>query len=58
MEKEQKLIADIDLLFDIYCKDKKQRSEIENSYGLKMTEKDLNFYLDQKTKRAKVPQLS
>ena len=43
-------MADIDSLFDIYFEDTKQRSEIEKSYGLKMTGKDFS-YLDQRTER-------
>ena len=57
LEKEQKLMADIDSLFDVYCEAAKQHCEREKSYGLKMTEKYLNLYLDQKAKKAKVLQL-
>ena len=50
-EKELKLMGNIDLLFDIYFDDTKQCSKIEKSHGLKMIEKDFDFYLDQKTER-------
>ena len=44
-------MADIDLLFDIHCEGRKQSSKIKELYGLKMTKKDFNFYVDQKTER-------
>ena len=42
------LMKNLDSLFDINREGAKQRSKIGKSYGLKMTEKDCNFYLDQK----------
>ena len=48
-------MANINSLFDIYCEDTKQRSEVEKSNGLKMTKKDFSFYLDRETERKQKP---
>ena len=52
LKKEQNSMADIGSLFDICCEDTKQCNEIEESHKLKMTEKDFDFYLDQKTEES------
>ena len=40
-------LSDADLLFDIFCKDDKQRRKLEELYKLRMTEADFAFDNDQ-----------
>ena len=44
-------MADVDNLFDIFCKDDLQRRKLEELYKLRMTESDFAFYNDQKGPR-------
>ena len=44
-------MADINDLFDIFCKDNQQRRKVEEKYKLRMTESDFDFYNDQKGPR-------
>ena len=44
-------MSDANDLFDIFCKDSSQRRELEEKFLLQMTQKDHEFYEDQKGPR-------
>ena len=49
--KENQFMSDANDLFDIFCKDSSQRRELEEKFLLRMTQKDHEFYEDQKGPR-------
>ena len=50
-EKESQFLQDIDKLFDIFCTDKHQRLCLERQYKLRMSDRDYEYYEDQKEDR-------
>jgi len=48
LPKQAEFMRDMDELFDISCSDNKQRSQLEKQHLLRMTDKDFEFYSDQK----------
>ena len=48
LERKSKFLQDIDKLFDIFCLDKHQRLCLERQYNLRMSDKDYEYYEDQK----------
>ena len=51
LERESKFLQDIGKLFDIFCLDKHQRLCLERQYNLRMSDKDYEYYKDQKEDR-------
>ena len=49
--KKVKFMEDMNVLFDIYCKNSEQRFKLEKKYLLKMAPVDYQFYEDQKGPR-------
>jgi len=50
-QKEAQFMRDMDELFDISCSDDQQRRQLEKQHLLPMTDKDFEFYSDQKGPR-------
>ena len=51
LERQADFCSDLDELFDIYCKDRKQRHKLEIQRNLRMADVDFSFYDDQKGPR-------
>ena len=51
LQKEAKLMRDMDELFDIFCSDNQQRRQLGKQHLLRMTDKDYEFYSDQEGPR-------
>ena len=48
LQQEAEFIRDMDELFDIFFSDDQQRRQLEIQHLLRMTDKDFEFYSDQK----------
>ena len=48
LQKEAEFMRDMDELSDIFCSDDQQRRQLEKQHLLRMTDKDFEFYSDQK----------
>ena len=53
LQKEAEFMREMDELFDIFFSDDQQRKQLEKQYLLRMTDKDFEFYSNQKGPRLK-----
>ena len=51
LQKEAEFLRDMDELLDNFCSDDQQRRQLEKQHLLRMTDKDFEFYSDQKGPR-------